>query len=224
MDSTVHGRIVARALSLVAVALLAGGVAACGGGESDGAQRKVAKGTAADRGFLQAMVPHHRSAVEMAEVAQKQAEHPELKRLGATIVGDQNREIAQMERIHQRLFRTKLKPDPEGHMKLGLSAEESGMDHMEGATKLRGANPFDSAFIDEMVPHHQGAIRMARAVLEKTKDPEVRRLADAIVAAQSREIEQMNRWRASWYGAPSPAGGVPPANEKSEPEHMEHSG
>jgi uncharacterized protein (DUF305 family) len=217
-------RLAAPLVPVLALAALTGGVAACGGEGGDGAQRKTAKGTTADRAFLSAMVPHHRAAVEMAELAQKQAEHSELKRLGATIVSDQNREIAQIERIHERLFGTKLKPDPEGHMKLGLSAEESGMAHMEGATKLRGASPFDSAFIDEMVPHHQGAIRMARAVLKKTKDPEVRRLADAIVAAQSKEIEQMNRWRESWYGAPSPAGGVPPATEEREPEHMEHSG
>jgi len=76
---------------------------------------------------------------------------------------------------------------------------------------LNTARPFDRAFVDQMVPHHQGAIRMARAELAKGVDPQLRRISSAIVAAQAKEIGQMNSWRASWYGQPSPAGGVPPA-------------
>ena len=74
---------------------------------------------------------------------------------------------------------------------------------------LKQAQPFDRAFIDEMVPHHQGAIRMARAVLERTEDQQIQRVAKRIVAAQSREIREMNRWRRAWFGAASPSGGVP---------------
>ena len=40
-------------------------------------------------------------------------------------------------------------------------------------------------------------------------DPDVKRLAEAIVDAQSKEIDQMNTWRVDWFGAMSPAGGVP---------------
>ncbi len=60
-----------------------------------------------------------------------------------------------------------------------------------------------------MIPHHQGAIRQARAVLAKTDDNEVMRLAESIVSVQSREIGQMNDWRTQWYGSGSPSGGVP---------------
>jgi uncharacterized protein (DUF305 family) len=60
-----------------------------------------------------------------------------------------------------------------------------------------------------MIPHHQGAILMAQVVLERGSDGEIQELAEAIIAAQSREIEQMNEWRERWYGARSPAGGVP---------------
>ena len=60
---------------------------------------------------------------------------------------------------------------------------------------LMTADPFDREFIDMMVPHHQGAIRMARVQLAKGKDPQLRKLATAIIAAQSKEIEQMNSWR-----------------------------
>jgi uncharacterized protein (DUF305 family) len=79
---------------------------------------------------------------------------------------------------------------------------------MDTAT-LRDAKPFDRAFIDAMVPHHQGAIRMARAELARGKSATLHKIAEDIVAAQSREIHEMNDWRTSWYGKLSPAGGVP---------------
>ncbi len=78
-------------------------------------------------------------------------------------------------------------------------------------TSLGSAKPFDRAFIDMMIPHHQGAVRMAQAELAKGKNPKLRALAHRIVTAQDREIGQMNQWRAKWYGAASPAGGIPQA-------------
>jgi hypothetical protein len=65
-----------------------------------------------------------------------------------------------------------------------------------------------------MIPHHQGAIRMARIELEQGEDDELTELATAIIAAQSHEIEEMNSWREQWYGAPSPGGGAPPEDEE----------
>ncbi len=50
---------------------------------------------------------------------------------------------------------------------------------------------------------------MARKEISGGSDEELKELAGSIVETQSKEIEDMNDWREDWYGAPSPAGGVP---------------
>jgi uncharacterized protein (DUF305 family) len=204
------------------VLLAALAVGACGGDDDEEASAR--KGNKTEQAFLKAMIPHHEAAVQMANVAKQRGQQRETKTLAVDIVAAQSDEIMQMERIHKRLFGSEITPDPEAHEQLGLSPEQAGMDHAGAAEGLGTARPFDRAFIDEMVPHHQGAIRMARALEAKVQDPEVKRLAEAIIRTQSSEIRRMNAWRTKWFGAPSPAGGVPePGKEVALPgEHDGH--
>jgi uncharacterized protein (DUF305 family) len=62
-------------------------------------------------------------------------------------------------------------------------------------TKQTGDADID--FVTGMIPHHQGAIDMAKIVLEKGKDPEIKKLAEGIVKAQESEIKMMNEWLAA---------------------------
>lgn len=181
--------------------------AAHGAGHSTAVNEQAAADM--ERRFLSGMVPHHEMAVEMARIAQDRAAAPELKDLAQGMLSAQTSEIAQMQDIHRRLFNAELVPDMHAAHGMGMSMEEAGME-MDAAA-LTTAEPFDQAFIDMMIPHHQGAIRMARVLLEDTQDDELRRLGEDIITVQSAEIEAMNALREKLYGAPSPAGGVPSA-------------
>ncbi|MBP2170051.1 uncharacterized protein (DUF305 family) [Erwinia toletana] len=72
---------------------------------------------------------------------------------------------------------------------------QSGMDKMHGDMMqgMQSDNP-DVAFAQGMTAHHQGAIDMAKTELKYGKDPEMRKLAQEIIAAQQPEIDRMQRW------------------------------
>lgn len=62
----------------------------------------------------------------------------------------------------------------------------------------------DKHFIEQMIPHHEDAIIMANIALEKATHPEIKRLAQDIVKAQSDEITKMKEWYKAWYGTDVP--------------------
>lgn len=202
----------ARLLAVATAAVLtfgAAGLAACGGDDEAGsgaASTAPAGANGTDLAFAADMIGHHDMAVQMAETAKENASRDEIIELADAIITTQTAEKAQLEKAQSRLADEGLKPED-----LGMSDAEMGMDM--DMDMLTSSAAFDRTFIDMMVPHHQGAIRMARIELARGKDPELRSLAEAVVAAQSKEIEQMNAWRKQWYGTVSPAGGVPEEDE-----------
>ncbi len=68
--------------------------------------------------------------------------------------------------------------------------------------------PFDAQFIDSMIEHHNGAIAMAQQALTEGERPEIKELAQKIVASQQQEVEQMKTWRTEWYPDVAPTGGM----------------
>lgn len=207
-----------KIIATIAVVLLAGlaiVVTSVGGNDEDSPSPQEV-----DVAFTAQMVPHHEGAVEMAEMALENAEHPEIVKLAKNIIKTQNAEIGDLETINGRLSGS----SDDGGDDLGMDDSAMGMNMDMGS--LETADPFDREFIDQMIAHHQGAIRMARVALRDGEDEEVNTLSLAIVDAQAAEIEQMNEWREKWYGAASPSGGVPsldePAPEDGDGENMHH--
>ena len=74
-----------------------------------------------------------------------------------------------------------------------------GMNHSMAMDLGPSDANYDLRFIDGMTPHHQGAIEMAKEAQQKSKRPEIKKLADNIIKAQNQEITQMKQWRKGWY-------------------------
>ena len=66
---------------------------------------------------------------------------------------------------------------------------------MMGTMQMQPTGNSDRDFATMMIPHHQGAIDMARVQLQHGKDPELLRLAQKIIDDQEREIAQLRAWQ-----------------------------
>lgn len=66
------------------------------------------------------------------------------------------------------------------------------------------ANNIDRHFIEQMIPHHDGAVAMAKLALEKSKRTEIKTLATAIIEGQTKEIQDMEVWYKDWFGKDVP--------------------
>lgn len=167
------------------LALLAAGtvaIAGCGGdGDPD---KSAATGNGTDRAFVAEMIPHHESAVEMAEIALERGESPFVTGLAEDIVRAQKAEISTLRREDSQLADAGVEKGA-----LGVPAHMMGMG--EDTERLKTVAPFDDVFIKMMVPHHKGAVEMAKVELAKGSDPELKTLAREIIDAQQREIREM---------------------------------
>ncbi len=83
-----------------------------------------------------------------------------------------------------------------GNNKMDMNSMMSTM--MAGLNGKTGAE-FDKAFLSEMIVHHQGAVVMAQAVLKNSKRPELIKLANDIISAQTGEITMMKNWQKTWF-------------------------
>lgn len=155
-----------------------------------------------DLRFIDAMRLHHQGAVTMAQAAQQKSQRSDIKTLADTIVMTQSREDTELLQRRKAWY-------PQASSELvaygGASKSitpmsESQRQSMRMEQSLGTADAeFDLRFINAMIPHHKGALTMAQDALNKSKRPEIKQLAQAILTSQRKEIEQMQRWRQAWY-------------------------
>ena len=164
--------------------------------------------------FIDMMIQHHQAAVAMAQVALDRAEHPELMQLAQTIIDTQQAEIDQLRTWRDAWYpgAAELSWDDMmggwGQMMAGMPGMQAMgptmgmmgmMDPETAAAALQGADPFDLAFLDAMIPHHLGALMMAEMAVQRASHPELATMAQAMFDTQTAEIAQMRAWRADWY-------------------------
>jgi uncharacterized protein (DUF305 family) len=175
--------------------------------------------------FIDMMIPHHASAVAMAQVALSRAEHPEIRTLAEDIIASQSAEIEQM-----RSWRDQWHPDAPAMPMMDMEQMLAMMGDMPGSMMgTPGAMPgpggmgmmidmeqeiarlcatterFDLVFVEAMIPHHQMAVMMAQVATMRAEHPELQALAQTMIDDQQREITQMQVWRSAWSGEATPA-------------------
>lgn len=165
--------------------------------------------------FIDMMVPHHQGALEMARIAEQRSQRPEIRRMADEILRMQQAEIDQLRAWRKAWFGSDQTPPMDrmpmiegmqmptsgGHAGHGGGASASQtMDMAADVEKLRTApEPFDRAFIDAMIPHHQDAIEASKAASSRAQRDEIKSLAQEIVDGQQREVDALRQWRQAWF-------------------------
>ncbi|MEK7462105.1 MAG: DUF305 domain-containing protein [Patescibacteria group bacterium] len=132
-----------------------------------------------EKEFITEMIPHHEEAVATAkQVIERGGTKPEIKLLVEGIVTAQEKEIADMKAWYEAWYGTPYTPS------------NNYKPMMRDLSKLSGAE-LDKAFLEDMIPHHMGAIMMAHSVQGYIEHSEMKTLTKNIVDSQSNEIGQM---------------------------------
>lgn len=168
--------------------------------DDSGSMMGTSRAGAMDHHFIEQMIPHHDGAILMAEIALMKAEHPEIKKLAQNIKSTQTEENKKMRELYASWTGGDVLGNAHTMMGRGMMMHGGMMGDETDITKLESAKPFDKEFIEQMIPHHQMAIMMTTMMLQGTEREEMRILAQAIIDAQSKEIDQMRSWYRSWYG------------------------
>ena len=131
--------------------------------------------------WMREMIGHHGMAIEMARLAVRNSDDPEVVRLGRGIIRAQTREIGQMQTWLRagygiRGVRPQMMPDD--------------MQMLEELGSLRGV-AFDRAFLTDMIGHHRAAVDDANDLLTRGFHRALRQLGRNIVATQTQEIGTM---------------------------------
>ncbi|SDI71939.1 Uncharacterized conserved protein, DUF305 family [Arthrobacter subterraneus] len=185
------------ALGVAAVVSLAGcgagaesqpGPAGSSGGSSSSSSPESAAHNDADVMFAQMMIPHHQQAVEMSDmVLAKEGINPEVMDLATRIKDAQAPEVETMTGWLEAWGEPMaMDGGMEGHSMEGMLSQDQ-------LAELESAEADDAArmFLETMTAHHEGAVAMAQEEIENGENPDAIALAEAIVAAQEAEIEEM---------------------------------
>lgn len=204
-------RPVPRALIALVVVALVVLAAAVGWAVGHRSSSSVASPSAVDVGFAQDMSTHHTQAVTMAGYERDNTTDPKLRVLAYDIETEQQFQLGEMGGWLVAWNRPTTSSTPMswmgGHMAMTGSSLMPGMATPAQMTTLESSHgtSLDVLFLKLMIRHHQGALGMARYALAHAATTYVRRIAGAMLAAQSSEIIQMEQLLRQRGGTPLPA-------------------
>jgi uncharacterized protein (DUF305 family) len=155
-----------------------------------------------DLRFIDAMIPHHQGALDMAKDAKAKSQRPEMQKLADEIIKVQTKEIADLQAWRKQWYPSASSMPMAHNAQMGHMMEMTP-EQMKGMMMSQdlGAKDaeFDLRFINAMIPHHEGAVLMAQDASTKSTHPEIKKLAQDIISSQQAEIKQMQEWKQAWY-------------------------
>lgn len=167
-----------------------------------------------EAGFARDMQVHHAQAVEMSLIVREKSSDPALRAMAYDVITSQQQQIGQMYAWLDGwgLPQTSSRPPMawmSGMDHAGMDGMPSGSDSMKmlpdgrmpgmasaaDLARLKAARDraAEVLWLQLMIPHHQAGVMMAEAVIQKSDDPQVVKLANAIRTAQLAEIDQMRQ-------------------------------
>jgi uncharacterized protein (DUF305 family) len=138
-----------------------------------------------DQQFVPMMIRHHREGIEMARLVEEKGSSGEIKTLAGRI---HERDIRELERLGQAAHSARQADE---HGKMMEQQSEATMQRLRSASGPQ----LDQAFVDEMIKHHQAAIRMAEGA--KLENPELKELSRKMVATQHEELTSLQKQQAA---------------------------
>ena len=151
------------------------------------------QGAKFEQSFLEQMIQHHKSGIDMAKLISNHTKRPELQQFAQNMISNQQQEIEKMTGWLKDWFSASPKDVA------NADADKEMKTHMPMLTDKKDAD-FDKAFLQMMPQHHHAAVEMAEQAEKKATHPELKELAAKMAKDQQDEIKQMKAWSNSWFG------------------------
>ena len=151
------------------------------------------KGADFEQSFLQQMIQHHRSGIDMAKLVSDHTQRAELREFAKKMISAQQEEIEEMSGWLKRWYNASPKEIA------NAGADKEMKMHMSMLTGKKDSD-FDKAFLDMMPKHHHAAVEMAEQAEKKATHPELKEFAAKMAKDQEQEMKQMKQWAQDWFG------------------------
>lgn len=143
--------------------------------------------------FIECMVPHHQAAIAMSQNLLEYTTYQPLQNIAKNIMERQTNGIKQMEEIARTKYRyPNTIQDVNHYREKYLEITKNMIERMKNAPRCIHIN---LNFINEMIPHHEGAIAMCENLLQYRIEPRLKLIANSIIKEQSKGVEELKEVR-----------------------------
>lgn len=143
--------------------------------------------------FIECMIPHHMAAICMCENLLNFTNYEPLQRIANDIIRTQTRGIEQMSEIARTTCGyNNSECDVNRYIRRYFAITRNMICRMRNSPRCININ---LNFVNEMIPHHEGAVQMCNNLLQYCIDPRLRNVADSIIREQTEGIRQLKQIR-----------------------------